>query len=262
MDETGKVSGVGLGHFTEAGQLKTKEQIAAEKGTSSNNQKIDSSNFSSSISNALGGQKSKFQESANEVISAVNVNEDNLNAAKQITKEEISVAKDLKKAIKADDSDAIKSSRKELLRLEKQRKELSDKIQESNSEQSSVRHKNLSFGNEQKGIVEVQEVDFRASSGEIKDLESAKDVEKYIQGLNDELDSIKVQTKDQKETRVQVKSIVEEVDSEVKSIQSTAIRSFDEATRAASKIAQDIRSGGLEIFQNVSVSAVQRLLAS
>ncbi len=262
MDETGKVSGVGQGFFSETGQLKSKEQIIADKGTSSKNPKIDASNFSSSISNAIGSQRSKFQEQANEAVSAVNANEDNLKAAKSITKEQLAAAKDLKKAIKTEDQDAIKSSRKELQRLEKQRQELSQKIQEDNSEQASVRHQTLNFGNQQKGIVEVQAVDFRESSGEIKELDSTKDVEQYIQGLNDDLDSLKAQVKDQKDTKAQVKVAIEEVDRDVQKIQGDAIRSFDEASKTANKIAQDIRSGGLEIFQNVSVSAVQRLLAS
>ncbi|MBX7137285.1 MAG: hypothetical protein K1X83_04805 [Oligoflexia bacterium] len=264
MEDSG-IKGIGQGFISAKGQLKSKREIQVEDAKQAQTQskaKETEIVTGDKVSNALAPVRTRFNEQANEVISAVNVNSQNLKEAQKLTKQQIETAKELKSALKDKDTEAIALKREELNKLAEQREALARQVKQDNAEQSDLRRRNLSFGNEQKGVVEVKEVKIQSRSTAADDLKNSGDVNDFIEGLKTELQSVKDQQQAQKDTKTQVKGVLQEVDATLNSIESDSIRSIDEAVKRTSKLAEDLSSSSQALVNNLSVSSVQKLLSS
>ena len=111
MDDA-KVGEIGKGFLTAGGSLKTKEQLEQEAAqeTSQADHKataaVSSEVSKKTIKSALNAVKNSFLAEANRTIENLNRNTDNLKAAKEIVREQLRLARDLKGALKSEDSAA------------------------------------------------------------------------------------------------------------------------------------------------------------
>ncbi len=265
MDETGSIKGIGKGFLNESGQIKSRDQLKSEDTKAKKESKSSAANatdFSATLGNAISSVRSRFREDTNKVISAVNVNDDQLKEAKKITEKQLEAAKQLKTAIKDNDTDAIEARKKELDQLDRKRADLVEQIDRTNTDQKDLSHKKISLGSEQKGIVEVKQVEFKKSDLDTTKIATKDDVNDLIESFKNDLVSIKTQRQDQRETRAEVKEIVNEGEKELASIEKDSLKSYEDASRHAERLASDIRQSSMQVFSNVSVSAVQRLLSA
>jgi len=262
MDETGSLKGVGSGFLNQAGQLKSKEQLAADDRSVKARANGQATDYASTVTNAFGAVRSQTSAEINRGVSALNVNDDNIKKAQELVSKQVKTAKELKQAIKQEDSDTIEAKQNELAKLQDERNKLAKKIEEDNRAQQESEPIVIKVGNDQKGAVDIKPVNFDSTKVDSTELDQPKEVEQLISDLKDDQASLKTQKQDQKDTRQEIKAAADEADKTISKFQSDAIRSFDEATKAASKIADDIRSGSQQAISNLSVSAVQRLLSA
>lgn len=269
MDDTNSVAGAGKGFFDKAGQLKSSEQLkteikAAPTKESSASESSEATQFSpQTLDNALGAVRSRFSEDANKAISRINENDKQLKEAQQVVKDELKVARELKDALKSDDTQLAETKRQELAKVQNRRAKLAESIEADQGDQRQDQRRSIQFGNEQKGIVEIKPVEFEASSQKAESLDRPKEVNKLIDDLKEDLDSLKIQRQDLREVRREVKSVVEEVDKQITQIEGDSVRRFEDASKLADKVAQQVRSGAQgAIASNISAAVTQRLLAS
>lgn len=265
-DSTKGVAGAGLGFFTEKGQLKSRSQLdsdAASKSKSSSSASDSSStDFTTRATQALGSVKTRFVEKANTAISTANKVESSLNDAKDIVKEQIEAAKDLKKAIKSGDAQEIDTARAKLQDVEERRKTLASDLDQQNRETAGDRIQNLSFGNQEKATVRIADAKLSSetSGKSAADIQSVEDVNALLDSLKSDQSSVKDQIDDVKAVKAEVKDAVKEVKAEIKSLQSDVIDSFDSAEKLASKVASDIKAGGLSELASSALNAISQKL--
>ncbi len=270
MEDSNSVAGAGKGFFEKTGQLKSSEQLKTEIKAAEPAKKnqtapsTEATEFSpQTLSNAVGAVRSRFSEEANQAVSRINENEKDVKEAQQVVKDQLKVARELRDAIKAEDDGKIESKRQELGKLQDKRAKLAEKIESDQGEQRLGQRQSLNLGKDQKGIVEIKPVEFEASETDASDLDKVKDVNRFIDELKDDQDSLKVQRQDLREARREVKSIVEEVDKQITQIEGDNVRRFEDATKLAEKVAQQVRGGAQgAVASNISAAVTQRLLTS
>jgi len=274
MANKDEVAGAGLGFFDKTGKLKSREEIktdearAAEKkraaAEAQPQQQTDTAEFSTrDISNAFGAVKTKFVEQANQVASELNQNEDSLKKAEKIVKAQIEEARTLKEALKEGDSARAEESRRKLDELQGQREKLAVKIDTENREQAATKQSTLNLGNREVARVEVKPVEFQASSTDTAGLDKPKEVASFIDGLKNDLASLRTQEKDLRETRKTVAAAVEDVSAEIERTSGDAIREYEKAAEAANRLASQIissaRSQAFGSLSNLAGDVVRQL---
>jgi hypothetical protein len=267
----------GNGFFSAAGDLKSKEQLTTDTKSTDKSGASQSSNqtgssqtsssdaasaeFSGQVGDAIGKVQGRFIEKSNEIINVIHIDEQNINKAEKIVKEQINTAKDLKAAIKDGETDKADKLRDKLSKLSEKRADLVAEIKKDNSEVLTSRTKNLSLGNEQKGIVSTKEVKF--SKSDEADLSSAKGVTDFIQSLKSDKAQLDVQRKDVREKKQEVKEIINDTKKQLGAIKKNALDTFEKASSAADKIASKISQGG-EAFlaHKIDENIASKLLAA
>ena len=259
---------VGQGFFNAAGQAKSKETLAAENKKAEASLEAKSSGESTpekdtSVKSALKSVSSRFSEDANSVINVINENDSNLKAAQKNVKAQVSVAKDLKNAIKDGDTEKADKKRAELAALQGERDKIAEKVQADNDARVTERTQSISFGNKPKKLVSIEKVEFQKTNKN-QDLESAQGVDNLIDSLKNDQASIKSQRTELRETRKEVKQVVNDVRSEISRIEKASVATEQEAQKLADKVASDIvRTGSQQaVVSNVEESVVKSLLGS
>ena len=262
----------GNGFFSAAGDLKSKEQLTTDtkstekSGSTQASSQISSSDaasaeFSDQVGDSIGKVQGKFIEKSNDIINVIHIDEQNINKAEKVVKEQINTAKDLKAAIKDGDSDKADKLREKLSKLSEKRNELVADIKKDNSDVLTSRTKNLSLGNEQKGIISTKEVKF--SKTEESDLSSAKGVNEFIQSLKTDKAQLDVQRKDVREKKQEVKEIINDTKKQLGAIKKNALDTFEKASGAVDKIATKISQGGQAFLAHkIDENVASKLLAA
>jgi predicted nucleic acid-binding Zn-ribbon protein len=239
------ISKVGLGFFTATGALKSDKQLATESSSPTPAQPeteiLDESSAGSAL-NALGSVRSRFSASINETASALNLASDDLKGAAELIKNQISAAKELKKALKDEDKEAVVKARAALEEATEQRNSFVSKLDSERADRDVIRSKNLSLGNQQLGIITVEPI--KLEKTEDNDLTRPKDVEKLLDTLREDRASIKGQRQAVRDTREQVIKIAAAVDQKVSLLEERSVRSFDEAKNLSEKLSSQITSQG------------------
>ena len=249
MVKADDVAGAGKGFFTEAGQLKSKKSLQIEESKSSKSTaatEVDTSGSSANLDKALGQMRTEFHEKAGRVITDVNQNLDDIKSAQNIVKAEKAAAKDLKAAIKDGDTEKADAARAQIQKLEDRRAKLAENISANAAEQKPRSRTSFNIGSEQKGTIEVRQVDFKAAAVDAAELDKKKDINAFIDELDKEAESLQAQRLDQRETRAQIKEIVTEVDTKLQAISDNAVRRFEDAENLANKLNSEIKAGAQE----------------
>lgn len=261
---TSSIKGTGQGFFSAEGALKSKSELATEEKIS---KKVDDGaavveeSFGEKTSSAFQKVESRFLEKANQALSITSETEAQLKEVRKVINKEIDAAQELKSAIKNNDQDAEDKARKKLSLAQEERKLVEEKVDQFNKDKVLERRVNLNLGNEQRSKIEVKEISL--SKEEIQsDADKAKEVQKYIDSLKEEKNSINAQIKEVKGTKEEVGKTIQRVKSDLNSLQKNTISSYEEAAKVADKIAGSIKEGGLELVQStVSSKLTPEMLA-
>lgn len=260
----GKIEKAGQGFLDQSGNVKSRETLAREEAQAA--KKVgtpgkDEGASKSVVGTALERVETEFNRKANSLLDRINKQDENVRRSKKLVDEEIKAAEDLKTAIQANDTAKADASRQKLAELEKERVELSDRIEETNRD---VRSNSgvLSFGNQVKGSVRVSELPVRRRAEESSDLNSAEGAQRLSDRLRTEREGLDREAEKLGDQRKSAGSIFKEVDRQLSQISQDSIRDEERATLSADKLASAIRSSGPSAIFAQSVSdAVSRLLS-
>ncbi len=250
----GEVGGVGKGFFNESGELKSKSQIskedAAQKSKAAPAQQAAVQD--TSISTAVASVRSQFTQKANDIISVINQDEDNLKAAQKAVKQQLDAAKDLKAAIKDKDKEQIQIAQEKYEKAAKLRNDLADKIAKDNDRVVADRAKNLSVGNQQIGIVRTEAVKLEKVSADAP--RKLSDVNDVIDGLKSDRAGIIEQRQELRSTKAQVADAIQNTDSQLSRIEERSVRSLQEAQDLADKLNAKIVGNGAQALSASKIS--------
>lgn len=244
----GEVSEVGKGFFNEAGKLKSPEQLAKEteaqsKSKAKETEVIETSvDITSDTKSAFRAVRNNFNQQVKEVTTQLDENEQFIEEADKIVKEQLDTARDLKEALRTEDNEKASEARSRLKELDIQRRALSQEIDDKNRERAPERVQSLSLGNSQRGQVKVEEVKLKPKIE--SDFGTTEDVNKFIDGLKTDKASLNDQRVKLQEVQGEVKTIVKDTRAELTQIEGDTIRSIDEAKATADKVATEIKSRG------------------
>lgn len=255
MAEKG-VAGVGQGFFSEAGKLKSKEEIRVEEQKAGEARKaraaaaqppVDTSELSDQkIGEAFSRVRARFNEQANQAVSAVNQEQEDLRAARKVVKEQLAAARDLEQALENGDKEAAQVSRKKLEELQSKRNELSEQISSRDEEQLAVRRQTVSVGNEKLATVQIPQVKLEKSQDDIQAIDRPKEARQLEKSLKDELAALNAVGQELRETRREVRQVVSEGNARIAALEEGTIRDFEKAQETATRVASDIRSSSRE----------------
>lgn len=266
-----EIKGVtGQGFFSTQGELKSKEAIretsaqesspAAESGQAP----IDDSGdalTADKITRVFENISGRVSVQTSQLASVANRAEANLSEAAALIKEQLKSAKDLKKAIKDGNTVEADAARQKLQSLQEERTKLAQQIESDNREDDTSRTKNLSVGNQQKGIIQVSAV--RVSGGETpRSLDSVKEVNDFISSLKEDKQSINEQKNKLEATKSKIEVVFTETRKQLSRIESSSIQTFGEADKVAEDIASAITKSGAQslLVNNINESVAQALL--
>lgn len=262
----GEVEAAGKGFLTAAGQVKDKKTLAAENQEVKKTQSNESEKAveeDKSVSTAFKSVRTRFDQEVNSAISVVNQDQANLKRAGDNVKEQLKVAKELKEALKNENSEKADKKRAELQVLQEERSAIADQIDADNKRLAPDRNQSISLGNKQIEKIKTEKVRFE-SQKEAPKTESVEDVKKLISSLEDDRSEIKVQRQELREVKKQITGAVKEVRKELNSIEESSIRSIEEANTSAKKVASDIVKAGSQsaLVSDIDESIVKELLAA
>lgn len=249
-----------------SGKLRTPEELkkadAATSSTSKANSTDDTaavSEFSKGVSNAFGNLKASFYDKANTLITAANQQIDHLKEAKNVDKEVKKGLEDLKKLFKeGGDADKIAAKKEEISDLLRSADDVATQVQQSNDDESFA---NLSLGAEQKGSFTIKPAEVSKLDIDLTKLNSASDVKSAIETVDKEIDKIKGQQVQLKDTKKEIQGVLEDTRKQIDSIESRVIQSDSEALSVANNIARQISVGSNQVVaHSLSSSVVQSLL--
>lgn len=255
----GEVGGVGKGYFTEKGELKSQSQISKEEAAKKPEVQAAPAE-ETSISTAVGSVRSRFLEKANSVLTVINEDQSNLKKASAAVNDQLAAARELKSALKDGDKEEIVAAREKLSKATAARNEIADEVRKDNDRLVTDRAKNLSVGNEQRGVIRVKAVELEKSP--VQEIDSVKDANALIESLKSDRSDLTAQRQEHIDTRNRVKEIVQETDSQLSRVEEGTIRSFQEAESRAQDLANRITSNGAQALSatRISESIVKQLL--
>lgn len=264
MADSGSISDGSVGFFTKTGELKSKQQNSEAKtkiedATSSatpTEEVSQGSDNATKFSDAIAAVEERVTTSVSRVANVINVDTANLKAARKQVKDEISVLKDMRAALedgsKADYSDL----RAKYEKISTKRADLSAQISADNKEFAADRVVGIRLGNRTEATFNVEAPTFSAQSSDadLADLKDKKQITKMIKEKESELDSLREQTKSVKEQKKSLSEVSAKLTAEIRGVESRTLKSFDEASSLSKKIAGAISSGGVQLFEQASLS--------
>ncbi len=269
MDEINtKISDGSVGFLTRSGQLKSaKENAEAERKISESDQPKERSeepDIDQSIGNALSAVRKRTNEDVNQITEALNTDKENLSSARVTLKELKQTAVELKQAIKNGDEDTAEQLRSRLKSLQKEQDSLVTKTEDDNRRLSTERVRDINVGNRQIGRVEAKEAQLERSS-EV-DTSDIKDLNRLIEETDAQLENVKSQLSENKESRGLTQTIAREARQEINKVEENSLQSLKDAEALADKLSTQLKqlnSGSLNlVHKNVSQAAVDALLRS
>jgi|GEM_PF-2471583 len=243
-----EIGKVGQGFFDASGNLKTAEALKKESNTSKTNStekaasSADSSDTfnSSTVTNAISAERARFTEQSNTKVSEVNVGSNQVDRGIAVVKDQLKAAKELKSAIKEDDTEKADAARSKLAVLAKERDALADEISTTNREAGPSVEKNLRVGNRSVGpAVTVPRAQLTKSS--TSELQSTQDVNKLIDSVKGDLDGLKAQKQEFKSARSDLKEAIGAGRAEIDKVEEGSIRTISAAESKAELVASAIR---------------------
>lgn len=268
-DETKSITSRGLGFFNANGVLKSKEELKADTAKNTSTEKTGesvSTDFSDRITGALGEVEARFVARANKAIEVTQSAERGIKEARDVATREIAVAKDLKKAVKNGNEDKAEKLRGKLSELKEEREALASRIDLENRESTGDRRQTLSVGNAERKSVVVDPVRFEARKEErISDLNTEDNIDAFIQARQAEKKDLRAQAKELRGNKKEIQEAVQNAREEISGIRKNSIKTYEKAEELTSKVAADIRAGGINLVEasiskSLSSEAVQKLI--
>lgn len=264
------ISDGSVGFLTTDGRLKSaKENAAAEQKiqnseSNSTQQLAQEDSTEPSLSNGLAAVRKKTNEDVNDIIQVINTDRDNLSDARVTLKDLKQTAIELKQAIKNGDTVEASTLRNKFENLQAERDSIAKRTEDDNQRLITERVQDVNVGNKQIGRIQTNEV--KVSYAREVDTTNVRDLNEFIKQTDEELESIKGQLAENKETREQTRSLASEARAEINRAEEQSLRQVKDAEELAQKISTQLKqlgSGSLElIHKNISQAAVDALLRS
>ena len=261
----------GQGFFSAHGDLKSKETLSGPSAsTNQSSAAMPSSDPSGSLTDSLTSDKitrvfenvsARFSSQTSEIASVANRAEANISVAKELVAEQVHTTEQLKKALHSGDATSASLAVEKLRALQEERTSLAKQIGADNREDDPARIKNLSLGNQPRGIVQVDSVQF--SGGETpKSLGTIDEVNGFLTTLKEDQHSISTQQANLSATRAKIEDLFTETRTQIGKVESDSIQTYGDADRVANTIASAISKAGSQavLVNNMNESVARALL--
>jgi predicted nucleic acid-binding Zn-ribbon protein len=205
-----------------------------------------------STSTALRQLKQAFLERTNETLAGLHGDRERLGTAKAVVREQVRVAKDLSVAIQAGDRDKVTELQSEFEALQAERKGISEEIDQHNDARVTERVHSIHFGATQKGVIRSKAIQF--SGGKEVDTTSVRSLREFITDSSREVDALDTQLKAVDGEKDKLKGIIRDVQGEVQSLSDRSVKNAEDATAAVNRISEQISGGGLQLFEQATLT--------
>lgn len=260
----GQIDGVGKGFFTEAGQLKSKDQLSKEAAVKSQTaaDTVSVSSTGDKFSSSVRDIRGRFRDQSNSIAAVINQDESHLETADKAIKAQLAAAKELKAAFKSGDKSGIQAAQEKYEAATADRNKAAEETQQYNQEVAADRAKSLNVGNQQLGIVQTKRLQVEKSASAAPT--SEREAREAIAQLKSDRDSIAAQQKAVASTKEDLQATVSKAEKSLADTESGTIRDLKKAESTAADLASRIVANGSQALaaSNVSESIASQLLGA